>query len=383
LGQAVVAGLVALALLAALFRAGGAADQDGREMELANPGGDAWELNRDQNGHLWISDYGAEEVWDLNPVTDVYTIYEQLSGASDGRLDANGDLWWADYDNYEFGRLELGTLQATIWPLTGTIQGNVSGLNFDDQGRVWVTDKNQSNLFRFDPGSDELCYYEMPNNGVSQYIEAHNGYLWLADAKFTYIYRINSADGSYVQWHYQRDSSPRGMAFDSQGNLWWGGYEDRSALFQLNPTSNFVTLYTLPGDTGQPAMVDAQNSVIWYSDETGFFGRLIPGPANVSQTFLVNPTTRKLVEACYPNWQPASTKTVNTSTEVGTWSPGSYPVTASANGWTRYQLPGSLADIGPWGIRAGDDGVWVVDRERQALVNIQFESLFLPLVTAD
>ncbi|MFN2222490.1 MAG: hypothetical protein ACK2UH_08065, partial [Candidatus Promineifilaceae bacterium] len=143
--------------------------------------GRAWELNGDDKGHLWISDYDAGEIWHLNPATDVYTAYRGLNWASDGRLDASGDLWWVNYDEYNFGRLDLDSDVRTIWPLTGTIPGNVTGLNFDGQGRVWIPDLTRSDLYRFDPQSDEFCHYQLPNNSSSNYIISHDGYHLIED----------------------------------------------------------------------------------------------------------------------------------------------------------------------------------------------------------
>ena len=120
-----------MVLLLVALRAVAAADLAGREMDLQQSG-QAWELNSDQTGHLWISEYGLDEIWQLNPATDVYTIYEKIDGASDARLDTGGDLWWADFNNYGFGRLDLDSGIRTTWPLTGSGQGRATGLNFDD-----------------------------------------------------------------------------------------------------------------------------------------------------------------------------------------------------------------------------------------------------------
>jgi len=380
-----VAGLAALIVLVAMFGSSNAASQDGREMDLERKNnGRAWELNSDAEGQLWISDYEAGEIWQLNPATDVYTTYKLVKGVSDARSDANGDLWWVNYDDYNFSRLDLDSNLRTVWPLTGTMLGNVTGLNFDDQGRVWIPDLAWPDLYRFDPQINEFCHYQLPNNSASYYIVNRDGYLWLADWKLPYIYRIDPATGEYVQWFYRKASNPRGMTFDDHGNLWWAGlagYDKVPSLVRLNINPVYVTFYELPTATGQPVMVDAWHNLIWFSDYEGRFGRLNPEIA-VGKNLTVTGATGSLpLIQCYQDWQPISTASTAGSTAAASWAPGVYSTTAFAGGWRLYQLPEDTANWGPWGIRAREDGVWVVDQERQKLVHIPWQKLFVPLVS--
>lgn len=385
LAQAIVVGLVTVVVLARVFASGNAAGQNGWEMDLnQKPNSRAWELNSGADGQLWISDFEAGEIWQLNPATNVYTTYNLASGVSDGRPDANGNLWWVGYDDYNFGRLDLDSNVRTVWPLTGTVPGNVTGLDFDDQGRIWIPDLTRSDLYRFDPQSSEFCHFHLPNNSASNYIVSHDGYLWLADWKLPYIYRIDPAAGSYVQWFYAKASDPWGMTFDDNGDLWWAGlagYQEVPSLMRLDTSSIFVTFYALPVDTGQPVMVDAWHNFIWFSDLEGRFGLFNPEEA-VGTTLTASTVTGTLpLVKCYQDWQPLSTTGTSKSAASAEWTAGAYSTTAFAGGWQLYQLPQDTVDLGPWGIRAQQDGVWVVDQERQKLVHVPWQKLFIPLVT--
>jgi streptogramin lyase len=127
-------------------------------------------------------------------------------------------------------------------------------------------------------------------------------------------------------------------------------------------------------------MVDAYQGFIWYSDETGVFGRLDPRLASGTSDF-ADWLTDVIKPVCYTDWQPdGSAHTVN-STASASWATGNYSVTVDADGWQLYQLPGTVAGKGPWGIRARGDGVWVIDRERQKLVHMPRTNLYIPYVT--
>src|SRR5512143_755430 len=61
-----------------------------------NPAGIAYQVNPDAGGNLWISDYGAYEVWRVDPATSVYTIYRGMANVTDARKSTSQEVWWVD-----------------------------------------------------------------------------------------------------------------------------------------------------------------------------------------------------------------------------------------------------------------------------------------------
>ena len=49
-----------------------------REDSLA-PTGIAYEINPDAHGNLWITDYGANQIWRVHPATGAVTVYSGLA----------------------------------------------------------------------------------------------------------------------------------------------------------------------------------------------------------------------------------------------------------------------------------------------------------------
>jgi streptogramin lyase len=138
----------------------GASDITAQETDL-NPDGEACEVNADAAGNLWISDYGTDQLWRVDPATDATTIYEDMTSAADARMDVSGDVWWTDVDNNKLGRISLSANEVTIWSFG--VEGLPQGLAFDDAGHVWVTDLYYPKFYRFDPASGELCTSSCPN----------------------------------------------------------------------------------------------------------------------------------------------------------------------------------------------------------------------------
>ena len=72
----IISGLVGLAMVAVLVVgiASAANIRQGNEVDLT-PDGYVYELNPDPQGNLWLSEFHANQVWQINPATNVYTIF--------------------------------------------------------------------------------------------------------------------------------------------------------------------------------------------------------------------------------------------------------------------------------------------------------------------
>ena len=82
--------------------------------------GIAYEINPDTHGDLWISDDGADQIWQVNPASEVYTIYSGVLNASDAQRTSTNQVWWVDSRSTNLGRLDLNTFVATMWTLPGS-----------------------------------------------------------------------------------------------------------------------------------------------------------------------------------------------------------------------------------------------------------------------
>ena len=147
--QAIVLPLIAGTALIAIFLLGldeaganllapdePATEADSEESEL-NPTGAAYEINIGPEGHLWISDFGANEIWQVNPVSGAYNVYQGIFAPSDARLADTGYVWWGGGADNRFGRLDPDTGEASLWTLPH--EGvTLFGTQIDANGDFWV-----------------------------------------------------------------------------------------------------------------------------------------------------------------------------------------------------------------------------------------------------
>jgi streptogramin lyase len=344
--------------------------------ELAlNAAGSAYEINPDPGGSLWISDYRAGEIWQIE-ASGTYTIYPVSGAPSDARRHASGDVWFADAQTNLLGRLSPLSLELTTWTITGT--EGLYGTAIDPSGRIWVTDATNPHIYRFTPSSGQLCTYTLPNGGFSDYVLAHEQDIWLGDWQNGRILRLDPDLSLYTTWDLETDAYPAGLALDAQGYLWWAD-PNLVELGQLEPNSDQLTRYSLPRGL-LPQMITANEGLIYYTElGVGTFGILEPTVA-ASTTVGLTPGTVETTASCTVI-QPTRTVPVTTSAGTAPWSSATYTTTHAAGGWTVYQLPEQAF---PWGIAATGSTAWIVDSGRQLLCRValgpESHQVFLPVV---
>jgi streptogramin lyase len=365
-----------LALLWTASRA--SADLTSSHETALNPSGKAFEVNPDAGGNLWISDYFAQEIWQLDPGTNVYTIYQGMHGASDARRDGKGDVWWTNYIDNHLGRISLNTSQVTTWTLPGA--GIPLGTAVDDSGNIWVTDSFEPLVHRFEPDTRQLCTYLVPDAGISDYIVAHGGYIWLGDWWLSRLLRLDPTTDEFTIWELPEGAFPEGVAVDESGHV-WAADSELSVLVELQPEINRLTTHMLPAGIW-PEMLVPHKGLVWYTEDySGTVGVLDPATANGTTT-TVTSTTESVTPACN-NLGPGTSAPLVTSTGSASWASTALTTVLDSDGWTIYALEQGSS---PWGIAVVQDDLFVVDEGRQKLLRLSVKGteekhrLYLPLV---
>jgi streptogramin lyase len=366
----VVAALICgLALVAGLFML--VAPTAGKNLPLAditaqegelNPDGGAFEINIDQAGNLWISDFFVDEVWQVNPANGTFTIFQGMLSPSDARPDSGGHVWWGGGSDNQFGRLDPANGQATWWTLPDDV--TLFGTQFDANGDFWVVSSFDTTLYRFNPTTSQLCTYQIPNNGSADYPLAHAGNIWLGDLVNGQLHKLNPLAGSYTSYKLPTDSTPEGLTIEEDGDIWWAD-PNLAQLARFEPDIASLTQYTVPVGL-LPQMVTDLSSQIWYSEHgDGAIGRLDPTVA-LSTTSVLTATPSVATPSCN-TISPSLNATLTITTGVMSFSNQTYSTIVDSDGWTVYQLPdGAL----PWGVVGEQDQVWFVDTGRQVLGRI-------------
>jgi streptogramin lyase len=337
-----------------------------RELTAADAGltaqGSAYELNPDETGRLWISDFNTHEVWGVNPKDGTYQIFT-LSGSPVDARQSDGWLWWADGRSNVLSQISISDGTFTQWQVPDAY--GFLGTNLDAQGRLYATDSSNPSLYRLDPSKSSLCVFSLPGFGASNYIIRNGDYLWLGDSYDSILIRLNTVEEQLTWWSLAGNSSPFGLAVDESGNVWFADQGIHS-ISQLDPTSNQLNSYILP-EGNYPQMLAIQSGVIWFTEQSlPGIGRLDPHMADHAVSTLTFATYQS--DPHCNQISPSGSGTVPiTKGKIILQKISSTP-DVNAFGWQYYQLPESS---NPWGIGLTDAG-YVVDAGRQILLRFEF-----------
>lgn len=328
---------------------------DAQEMAL-NPDGWVHELSRDADGNLWASDFLENQVWRINPADGKYTIYNDVIGATDAKIDSAGDLWWSDLEGGTIGRYTPGASKGTIWQLG---DGFPLGITIDEGNRVWIADSFEPFLYSFVGSTKQLCMYDMPDEAASDYLIYQNNAIWLGDTSLGRIIRFNTTNNTYSIWQLPEDSFPQGLTIDDDGRLWYAD-AGLGELGRINADNNQLRRYVIPAkedEFPEPIMLSFESGLVWYTDLVGSVGSLNPATAS-GKTSTIAPSTTSVSPSCS---SAGNGENVDISKKNGTinWKNTTYPLIHDKNGWMIYDLPEGAA---PWGIIAHGASVWFNDQ---------------------
>ncbi|MEZ5536912.1 MAG: two-component regulator propeller domain-containing protein [Thiolinea sp.] len=216
-------------------------------------------INQDDNGLYWVSTYGGLDIY--NPERTLFTTYQQQKGIADEPN--NNDILSIFQDKAK--QLWLGTNGGglkRVHPETGIVSHylnhdnqaatepgahSVGAIHKSRNGLLWLgTDKG---LIRFDPATNRLHTYKLPEGGAASSIFAITGgkddtTLWLGGS---YLYRFDTRTETFKSFPYastHSNGTATGWVYsllrDDKNHIWIG---TDSGLSHLNPDTGIFTNY--------------------------------------------------------------------------------------------------------------------------------------------
>ncbi len=340
-----------------------------------NPDGEAYEINPDGQGWLWISDYTAREIRGLDVSYGYYEVYSLLYddddpdpaqwvwGAPSDARRIGSELWWADGETGILGRVSTEDGAYTLWRVEGVT--GFYGTAVDEQGRLWAADSEGPYLYRLDADAGELCTFSLPSEGRVNYLLHQAGYLYAGDDVNDRLLRLKVSDNTLDWWQLPAGSSVLGLTLDGEGDIWYAD-SNLNLLAELVPGDDQLSSYPLPQSAG-PAMLAVQGNQLWFSsDLQGTIGRL--DPAAITPNAPTLGTDSADLEPICGDLSVDSTGFFTITIEDFIPSPTTYETVVNNGGWQIFQMPEGAY---PWGITTLDEMVYVVDNGRQVLVQAE------------
>ncbi len=238
------------------------------------------------DGYVWVSDFGENELSRLDPKTGKVTQYKypqtRPGGYANGNLDVefdkDGYLWLGMMDQTGAARFDRKTGTFKFYTLPKELQDDesqqamVAPVNWKVDGKVWINSAEQPIITRFDVSTGKFEPWRFPfkdqpkgqtHSAYGIYTDSHNN-AYLLDFPSQYIWKIDAKTGAVTSYKTPSDySRPRRGRMDNQDRLWFAEWRaDKVAMFDTK-SGEFME-FPVPGQYSAPydAQVD-KTGIVW------------------------------------------------------------------------------------------------------------------------
>ncbi|OFW44458.1 MAG: hypothetical protein A3J28_05410 [Acidobacteria bacterium RIFCSPLOWO2_12_FULL_60_22] len=255
------------------------------EYELENRNARPHDITADSKGIAWIGEGNHGYIGRFDPSTFTYTrIPVPPAQYKDFRLNAiqiapQDQIWVVDGGpNRRWIQFDTKTREFNVFEAPKPKMGIPSGNTFRvlPDGSVWLSANTTNQILRLDPATKKYTAYDVPA-GVKAGVSARpygmavsgDGKLWFAENMFDIVGRLDPATGKIDEFPVPaKDSSPRRMGTDAQGNVWLGLY-GANKLVKIDYRTTKMFPYTLPTENSGPysVSVDLKHNLVWVSEQ--------------------------------------------------------------------------------------------------------------------
>jgi len=298
------------------------------EYALPRPTIEPQDVIVDEHGMVWYSNFGELNFGRLDPQTGKLTEWplpELKPGYPNGMLDLeedkNGDFWLGLMFQGAVARFDPKTEKLHIYALPAELNDMDAQLDFltlgyGVDGKVWTDNGGHREILRLDLKTEKYEVFEPLKNlpGYSMYgidSDSHNN-LYFAEFQTNHIGRIDAQTGEVKFYETPTPHSrPRRVRMDPQDRLWIGEYQG-NRIAMLDTKSGQITEW--PVGTPWSAPYD----VAWDKN-----GELWTGSMTTDRVVRLDPKTGQTVEYLMPKETNIRRVFVDSSTTPVTFWTGS------------------------------------------------------------
>jgi virginiamycin B lyase len=241
-------------------------------------------------------------------------------------------------------------------------------------GTVWYTGQAKGVLGRLDPGDGHVREIPLGSGSAPHgVIVGPDGNAWVTDGGQNAIVKVDAAKHTVTVYplptrEYANLNTP---VFDRSGVLWFTG---QSGVFgRLDPAEGKVSVWPAPRGAGPYGITATPDGVVYYASLAGSYLGRIDGPGRVT---VLNPPTER--QGARRAWSDSLGRVW-----VSEWNGARVALYDPKTGaWREWKLPGP--NPRPYAVYVdSEDKVWLSDWEANAFVRFdpesgRFDSVTLP-----
>ncbi len=255
-------------------------------MEFSLPAGtEAHDVAVDSHGIAWVGEKNTGMIGRFDPASLAYTRLPVPRGKAAERLnaitvDSQDQVWVVDdgpngriiqYDpkGNAFTSYPMPEYRFMVPPEQGWARTKTLRIS---NGSVWAAGYTASRILKLDINSRKIIDYSIPRGALPfGLVVGPDNSVWFSSVITSQINKLDPATGRlskyYVPIEEKERNDLRGMASDSEGNLWVVATE-KGKLLKLEAKNGHFTDYVPPSEDSGPYSVDVdpKTNAVWFNE---------------------------------------------------------------------------------------------------------------------
>jgi virginiamycin B lyase len=189
----------------------------------------------DSKGMVWST---GSPLSRFDPETETYNDFTEVPSAYGIALDKDENVWFSEFTkNGKIGKVDAKTGKITKYAQP-TPDSWPRRLKIDAQGNVWFCEYEAGKIGRFDPKTETFKEYALPGGRPSPYaleIDKNTGHLWISSLEMDTVTEMDPATGKITTYPFLfSENGMRDFFQDAEGRMWWGSQSNnRVGYFYL------------------------------------------------------------------------------------------------------------------------------------------------------
>ncbi|MGI9423850.1 MAG: Vgb family protein [Hyphomicrobiaceae bacterium] len=198
----------------------------------------------------------------------------------------DGMIWWAGQWASLIGRIDPRTGDMKEWPLEADAKPH--SVFHDHQGNIWYTGNKNGTLGSFDPKSEKITVFKMPDPEAKDphtAVVGRDGNIWFTMQHSNRVGRLDPKTGDVkIIVLPTQGSRPYGIKLDEEGAV-WVACNGSNRIVRIDPKTMQPFEYEIPDSKTRIRRLDiAEDGQIWYVNSSrGRLGRLDPETGEVKE----------------------------------------------------------------------------------------------------
>ena len=208
------------------------------------------------DGNIWFTESAGETgiIGKISPATGMITEYNLPHNYRPNSIVAgpDGSLWFSSSGGYEIGNINPATDVLTLYSFS-TTGGGPEAMAFGPDGNLWFTESASGNFVtkigKFSPKTGSVTEYTVPtsNAELEDMSIGPDGNLWFTEEQGK-IAKISPETGNITE--YNVPTSPQktlgGIASSSDGNVWFTETTELiNNIGKISPATGIITEYNV------------------------------------------------------------------------------------------------------------------------------------------